>query len=1093
MVIQPITNLMKITLPKLITTKKVGNRTKKNIIKHLVLNEVTLDVTPISQSNTSFEFIDDGQNGFYATENKKDIPNTFDYVILYKRLKPKGFKLIKWLRHPLLKKHNPQDIIDSWDNQFSFKQENQQEEILGLRTPQIGAIHSLLGHLTIAKDIATVVLPTGTGKTETMLSLLVANPCKKLLVTVPSDSLRTQLAEKFLDFGLLKVKDNKGETILGAGAQYPIVGILNTGFDNIEQVENLFTQCNVVISTMNLVSRSPFDQIQKIGNLTSHLFVDEAHHSKAGNWDKFIKSFGKEKVVQFTATPYRNDGKMLDGRIIYNFTLKEAQDQGYFKEIDFLPIREYDKKLADIKMAEVAVDRLKKDLSEGKDHILMARCENQPRSEEVFKIYEKYPDLNPVVIHSNINNKGKIKEDISKKKHRIIVCVDMLGEGFDLPELKVAVFHDIRKSLPITLQFAGRFTRTSRDSKLGKASFVANLHQSNIDDEIGLLYVKQSNWNSILPTLSLKATQEQIDLQDFLSGFNRMDESQIPFQEIRPAFSAVAYKNPTNSWKPKKFSEGIKGYEKYDHKYYSINSSEQTLIVFLGNKKNVDWGSFKDIYDIVWNIFIVYWEQKNNILFIHSSEKGSEFKELAKAIIGEDALLIKDENVFRSFYNVDRIKLYNVGLRKGLGKNISFQSYYGRGVQEALSLAEEESGINNNVFGVGFENGDVTSIGCSRKGRIWSYSRGTINEFIEWCKSISNKLSNSKIDPNKILLENAIKPTKVSNRPNVYPLTVDWHPFMYKDTEDSYVFISKQGDYNLSNTEINIKNPDFSNNLEFTINTDDFEISLKLELSQTGVGKEIQFHYHISKISGIDIKVSKGSRILSLEEFINEYPPIIWFADGSYLQGNDLVRFNENIGLFPQNRITKWSWPGVNLNEESENFDDIRTTSIQHYCFQKLLGQEYAIIYNDDNSGEIADIIAIKDLKDTIVVEFYHLKFALDAKVTNRIKNFYEVCGQAQKSLNWRYKDGTDFINHLIRREWKKNKVSQTRLKKGTIEDLENLLDVVKRTKPLEFKIFIVQPGVAKDSISDDILYLLGVTANHIKKQGNIDLEVITS
>ena len=47
----------------------------------------------------------------------------------------------------------------------------------------------------------------------------------------------------------------------------------------------------------------------------------------------------------------------------------------------------------------------------------------------------------------------------------------MLGEGFDLPELKIAAFHDVKKSLPITLQFAGRFTRTSRDNNLGKASF----------------------------------------------------------------------------------------------------------------------------------------------------------------------------------------------------------------------------------------------------------------------------------------------------------------------------------------------------------------------------------------------------------------------------------------------------------------------------------------------------------------------------------------------------------------------------------------------------------------------------------------------
>lgn len=45
----------------------------------------------------------------------------------------------------------------------------------------------------------------------------------------------------------------------------------------------------------------------------------------------------------------------------------------------------------------------------------------------------------------------------------------MLGEGFDLPELKIAAFHDVRKSLPITLQLIGRFTRYRSDLSTAKA------------------------------------------------------------------------------------------------------------------------------------------------------------------------------------------------------------------------------------------------------------------------------------------------------------------------------------------------------------------------------------------------------------------------------------------------------------------------------------------------------------------------------------------------------------------------------------------------------------------------------------------------
>ena len=54
-----------------------------------------------------------------------------------------------------------------------------------------GAVHSVLGYWTTKSPVpATVVMPTGTGKTETMLALLVAARLPRLLVLVPSDVLR---------------------------------------------------------------------------------------------------------------------------------------------------------------------------------------------------------------------------------------------------------------------------------------------------------------------------------------------------------------------------------------------------------------------------------------------------------------------------------------------------------------------------------------------------------------------------------------------------------------------------------------------------------------------------------------------------------------------------------------------------------------------------------------------------------------------------------------------------------------------------------------------------------------------------------------
>lgn len=652
-----------------------------------------------------------------------------------------------------------------------------------------------------------------------------------------------------------------------------------------------------------------------------------------------------------------------------------------------------------------------------------------------------------------------------------------------------------KKRMPITLQFAGRFTRTSRDAVLGNASFVANLYQPDINEELSLLYAKESNWNSILPTLSLQATQEQVELREFLSGFNYLEESIIPFQDIRPAFSAVVYKNQTNNWFPSNFKKGIKGYDNYEHKFSAINSEKQTLIILLGSRKNVDWGSFNDVYNIEWDIYIAYWEQKNNLLFINSSEKGSQYQELANAIIGneKEAVLIKDENVFKSFHKIDRVKLFNFGLRKGLGKDISFQSYYGKGVQEGLSLAEEKSGISNNVFGVGFENGEMTSIGCSRKGRVWSYSRGTVNEFLKWCDNVGEKLSNEAIDPN-ILFKNSIKPKKCSTRPpDLYPISVDWHHSIYKQIETKIVFNLGRNEFDLSSSDINIINPNINGDLCFSFDTDVEQINFKLNLSKQVINDGLEYNFEIVKTSLNDANVRIGTKHYTITEFFNEYPPKFWFHNGSFLQGNDYVKFNEDILDYPKEEIIAWDWQGVSIENESEGFEPIKEDSIQYHCIQKLSAEDYDIIYNDDNSGEIADIITIKNLEDEISVELYHLKYAVGGRISNEIKNFYEVCGQAQKSLVWKYREGHELFNHLIKREIKKTQKGQTRLKKGSIDDLESLLNIAKWTKPIVYNIIIVQPGFSKNNVPASILNLLGCTLNHLKKEGGINLKVISS
>lgn len=122
------------------------------------------------------------------------------------------------------------------------------------------------------------------------------------------------------------------------------------------------------------------------------------------------------------------------------------------------------------------------------------------------------------------------------------------------------------------------------------------------------------------------------------------------------------------------------------------------------------------------------------------------------------------------------------------------------------------------------------------------------------------------------------------------------------------------------------------------------------------------------------------------------------------------------------------------------------------------------------------------------------MKFAKDGLVNTRVDNFYEVCGQAQKSIHWKHKSGFEFFQHLLRREVKvRNGHERSRIEKGTKADIERFLAIAKNKKPMNFEVFIVQPSLSKQNTSESIMTLLGVTANYLKEVGDVELKVIVN
>ena len=308
------------------------------------------------------------------------------------------------------------DVSNSWD--VNVKKESTIES--GLRLPQFGALAAIQAHWSVSSDAATVVMPTGTGKTETMT--IVTERISRAVIVVPSNLLREQTVNKLCTFGVLKeigVVDEKSIS--------PTVVLLKSVPKSEEEFNELLNNSNVIVVTMSLVNRLNEEQCKKIVEFAELLIVDEAHHIMANSWLDFKERFLQKKILQFTATPFRNDGKKIDGRIIYNYPLHNAQKEGYFQKINFYPIHEFNEKKGDYEIAKKAIECLENDIADRKEHIVLVRTTKINRAEYLFEhIYGKYySKYNPVLIVSKIISAKEKKERIESLKtlkSRIVVC-----------------------------------------------------------------------------------------------------------------------------------------------------------------------------------------------------------------------------------------------------------------------------------------------------------------------------------------------------------------------------------------------------------------------------------------------------------------------------------------------------------------------------------------------------------------------------------------------------------------------------------------------------------------------------------------------
>ena len=376
-------------------------------------------------------------------------------------------------------------------------------------------------------------------------------------------------------------------------------------------------------------------------------------------------------------------------------------------------------------------------------------------------------------------------------------------------------------------------------------------------------------------------------------------------------------------------------------------------------------------------MYVVIWSPEQNLLFINSSTNSGEYKALAKAIAGDTAALIRGQQVFRTFAGVNRLRLQNVGLTEQLGRNVRYSGRMGADVAAELADVRIRHARKSVLSGGGFEDGNRTAVGASRKGRIWSHRRDRVDQLVAWCRAIGAKLLDENINPDDVL-KGTLEAKTVTERPGLMPITMDWPEEMYTTAEMMWSVIITGTDYPISELDLELVAPSVDTPLRFRIVAEDQSAELELGLFEYEEGPNYRF---VVRAGGI-VRVRRGERAEAEDaaDFFYDDPPMIWFHDGCALEGNDFIPLKTTHPPYDAARIHAWDWAGINIKKESLG-EEKEIDSIQARVIRRLMDAHYEMIIDDDGKGEAADVITIKLVGDAaaptrIDVEFYHCKYS---------------------------------------------------------------------------------------------------------------------
>ena len=229
--------------------------------------------------------------------------------------------------------------------------------------------------------------------------------------------------------------------------------------------------------------------------------VDEAHHAPSPAYRSLISSLDPNFLIGMTATPWRGDEQHLSdifGQAAFTMDIVDGMQSGYLSDVDYHmlvddidweeiqqlsrsghSLRDLNAKLILPDRDEAMVTRIREEMNRLESARVICFCRTIEHAERIRRLFLAQ-NVQAGVLHSALGREERFRTLSSFRSGslNLILSVDMLNEGIDVPDVNMVVFMRVTHSRRIFVQQLGRGLRlTPTKQQVMVLDFVADVRR----------------------------------------------------------------------------------------------------------------------------------------------------------------------------------------------------------------------------------------------------------------------------------------------------------------------------------------------------------------------------------------------------------------------------------------------------------------------------------------------------------------------------------------------------------------------------------------------------------------------------------------